>query len=201
MPLFPHYLLTSCYILPLYRVINSPINIDLGNVMTSFLTFLSFAHIFWILKTMVKKTKFIVTLSSSTCWNLLYAILYSICLKIASGSMHRLSLCLTPSCETSLFRACRLYWLSWWLTSIIQLPCFKTTATRRTDFASLWFISGTFDDVSARCFVVLTSYTVHVLSHRTNLIVFFRIVMKTFHMERVGSITRTLFFMEVVVPD
>ena len=78
MPLFPHYLLTSCYILPLYRVINSPINIDLGNVMTSFLTFLSFAHIFWILKTMVKKTKFIVTLSSSTCWNLLYAILYSI---------------------------------------------------------------------------------------------------------------------------
>ena len=39
------------------------------------------------------------------------------------------------------------------------------------------------------------------LSHRTNVIILLGIVMETFGMERVGSITRTLFFMEVIVLD
>ncbi len=75
---------------PLYRVINSPINIDLASVMSSFPAFLSFAHIFLILKAMAKKAKSIFTLSSPTCRNLLYAMLYFICPKTASGSIHRL---------------------------------------------------------------------------------------------------------------
>ena len=108
---------------PLYRVINSPINIDLASVMSSFPVFLSFAHIFLILKAMAKKAKSIVTLSSPTCRNLLYAMLYFICPKTASGSIHRLPLCLTPSSETNLSRACRLYWFNRWLTSIIRFPC------------------------------------------------------------------------------
>ena len=108
---------------PLYRVINSPINIDLASVMSSFPAFLSFAHIFLILKAMTKKAKSIFTLSSPTCRNLLYAMLYFICPKTASGSIHRLPLCLTPSSETNLFRACRLYWFNRWLTSIIRFPC------------------------------------------------------------------------------
>ena len=53
--------------------------------------------------------------------------------------------------------------------------------------------------VSARCLVTFGSYTVHVLSHRTNVIILLGIVMETFGMEWVGSITRTLFFMEVIV--
>ena len=90
--------------------------------MSSFPVFLSFAHIFLILKAMAKKAKSIVTLSSPTCRNLLYAMLYFICPKTASGSIHRLSLCLTPSSETSLSRACLLYWFNRWLTSIIRFP-------------------------------------------------------------------------------
>ena len=39
------------------------------------------------------------------------------------------------------------------------------------------------------------------LSHRTNVIILLGIVMETFGMERVGSITGTLLFMEVVVLD
>lgn len=41
------------------------------------------------------------------------------------------------------------------------------------------------------------------LSHRTNVIILLGIVMETFGMERVGSITGTLFFifMEVIVLD
>ena len=65
--------------------------------MNSFPAFLSFAHIFLILKVMAKKAKSIVTLSSPTCRNLLYAMLYFICPKTASGSIHRLSLCLKDS--------------------------------------------------------------------------------------------------------
>ena len=80
-------------------------------------------------------------------------------------------------------------------------PSFKTTATQRATFASFCFIPGTFGDVSTRCLVTFGSYTVHVLSHRTNVIILPLIVMETFGMERVGSITGTLFFMEVVVLD
>ena len=134
--------------------------------MSSFPAFLSFAHIFLILKAMVKKATSIVTLSSPTCRNLLYAMLYFICPKTASGSIHRLSLCLTPSSETSLSRACRLYWFNRWLTSIIRFP----RALKQ-------------------------------LSHRTNVIILLGIVMETFRMERVGSITGTLLFMEVIVLD
>ena len=90
--------------------------------MSSFPVFLSFAHIFLILKAMAKKAKSIFTLSSPTCRNLLYAMLYFICPKTASGSIHRLPLCLTPSSETNLSRACRLYWFNRWLTSIIRFP-------------------------------------------------------------------------------
>ena len=90
--------------------------------MSSFPVFLSFAHIFLILKAMAKKAKSIVTLSSPTCRNLLYAMLYFICPNTASGSIHRLPLCLTPSSETNLSRACRLYWFNRWLTSIIRFP-------------------------------------------------------------------------------
>ena len=107
----------------MYRVINSPINIDLASVMNSFPAFLSFAHIFLILKAMAKKAKSIFTLSSPTCRNLLYAMLYFICPKTASGSIHRLPLCLIPSSESNLSRACRLYWFNRWLTSIIRFPC------------------------------------------------------------------------------
>ena len=72
---------------------------------------------------------------------------------------------------------------------------------QRTTFASLCFVPGTFGDVSARCFVMSGSYAVHVLPHRTNVIILPRIVMETFRMERVESITGTLLFMEVVVLD
>ena len=96
-------------IFQLYRVINSPINIYLATVMSPFPSFISLAHIFLILKAIAKKAKSIVTLSSPTCRNLLYAMLYFICPKTASGSIHRLPLCLTPSFETNLSRACRLY--------------------------------------------------------------------------------------------
>ena len=63
------------------------------------------------------------------------------------------------------------------------------------------FIPGTFGDVSASCFVTSGSYTVHVLPHRTNVIILLRIVMETLRMEWIGGITGTLFFMEVVVLD
>ena len=46
-----------------------------------------------------------------------------------------------------------------------------------------------------------SSYTVHVLPHRTNVIILPRIVMETLRMEWIGGITGTLFFMEVVVLD
>lgn len=72
---------------------------------------------------------------------------------------------------------------------------------QRTAFASLCFIPGTFGDVSARCFVTSGSYTVHMLPHWTNVRILPRIVMETFRMERVGSITGTLLFMEVIVLD
>lgn len=36
--------------------------------------------------------------------------------------MHRLPLCLIPSSESNLSRACRLYWFNRWLTSIIRFP-------------------------------------------------------------------------------
>ena len=90
--------------------------------MNSFPAFLSLAHIFLILKAMAKKAKSIVTLSSPTCRNLLYAMLYFICPKTASGSIHRLPLCLIPSSESNLSRACRLYWFNRWLTSIDKVP-------------------------------------------------------------------------------
>ena len=114
--------------------------------------------------------------------------LYFICPNTASGSIHLLPLCLIPSSESNLSRACRLYWFNRWLTSIIRFPpSFKTTATQRATFASFCFIPGTFGDVSARCLVTFGSYTVHVLSHRTNVIILLGIVMETFGMERVGS--------------
>ena len=72
---------------------------------------------------------------------------------------------------------------------------------QRTDFASLCFIPGTFGGVSAHCFVTSGSYAVHMLPHRTNVIILPRIVMETFRMERVEGITGTLLFMEVVVLD
>ena len=90
--------------------------------MKSFPAYLSFAHIFLILNAMAKKAKSIVTLSSPTCRNLLYAMLYFICSKTAFGSIHRLPLCLIPFSETNLSRACRLYCLNRWLTSIIRFP-------------------------------------------------------------------------------
>lgn len=96
-------------IFQLYRVINSPINIYLPTVMSPFLSFISLAHIFLILKAIAKKAKSIVTLSSPTCRNLLYAMLYFICPNTASGSIHLLPLCLIPSSESNLSRACRLY--------------------------------------------------------------------------------------------
>lgn len=106
----------------MYRVINRAINMDLSIVIDCFPAFRSFAHIFLILKAMAKKAKSIVTLSSPTCQNLLYVMLYFICPKTASGSMHRLLLCLTPSSESNLSRACHLYWFNRWLTSIIRFP-------------------------------------------------------------------------------
>ena len=96
-------------IFQLYRVINSPINIYLPTVMSPFLSFISLAHIFLILKAIAKKAKSIVTLSSPTCRNLLYVMLYFICPNTASGSIHLLPLCLIPSSESNLSRACRLY--------------------------------------------------------------------------------------------
>ena len=42
------------------------------------------------------------------------------------------------------------------------------------------------------CFVMSGAYAVHVLPHRTNVIILPLIVMETFRMERVGSITGTL---------
>lgn len=54
---------------------------------------------------------------------------------------------------------------------------------------------------NTRSFITFGFYTVHVLSHRANVIILFRIVMETFRMERVGSITGTLSFMKVVVLD
>ena len=98
-------------------------NIYLASVISLSPAFRIFAHIFLILNAMAKKAKSIVTLSSPTCRNLLYAILYFICPKTASGSMHRLPLCLTPSSESNLSRTCRLYWFNRWLTSIIRFPC------------------------------------------------------------------------------
>ena len=204
---FGYAALSSCIwqqvaIFQLYRVINSSINIYLATVMSPFPSFISLAHIFLILKAIAKKAKSIVTLSSPICRNLLYAMLYFICPNTASGSIHLLPLCLIPSSESNLSRACRLYWFNRWLTSIIRFPpSFKTTATQRATFASFCFIPGTFGDVSARSLVTFGSYTVHVLSHRTNVIILLGIVMETFGMERVGSITGTLFFMEVIVLD
>ena len=89
-------------IFQLYRVINSPINIYLATVMSPFPSFISLAHIFLILKAIAKKAKSIVTLSSPTCRNLLYAMLYFICPNTASGSIHLLPLCLIPSSESNL---------------------------------------------------------------------------------------------------
>ena len=63
----------------------------------------------------------------------------------------------------------------------------------------LQFCTHLFD--IARCLVTSGSYMVHVLLHRTNVIILFRIVMDTLRMERVRSITGTLFFMEVIVLD
>ena len=96
-------------IFQLYRVINSPINIYLTTVMSPFPAFSSLAHIFLILKAIAKKAKSIVTLSSPTCRKRRYAMLYFICPNTASGSIHLLPLCLTPSSESNLSRACRLY--------------------------------------------------------------------------------------------
>ena len=72
--------------------------------MSPFLSFISLAHIFLILKAIAKKAKSIVTLSSPTCRNLLYAMLYFICPNTASGSIHLLPLCLIPSSESNLSR-------------------------------------------------------------------------------------------------
>ena len=88
-------------IFQLYRVINSPINIYLATVMSPFPSFISLAHIFLILKAIAKKAKSIVTLSSPTCRNLLYAMLHFICPNTASGSIHLLPLCLIPSSAVS----------------------------------------------------------------------------------------------------
>ena len=96
---------------------------------------------FLILKAIAKKAKSIVTLSSPTCRNLLYAMLCFICPKTASGSIHRLPLCLMPSSESDLSRACRLYWFNRWLTSIIRFPrALKQLPRKRTPFTSLCFI-------------------------------------------------------------
>lgn len=73
---------------------------------------MSFLHIFLMLKAMAKKAKSIVTLSFPKWRKRRYAILYFVCPKTASGSMHRRPLCLTPSWEVSLSLAFRLYSLS-----------------------------------------------------------------------------------------
>ena len=79
---------------------------------------------------MAKKAKSIVTLSSPTCRNLLYAMLCFICPKTASGSIHRLLLCLMPSSESNLSRACRLYWFNRGGDFYNTVPPgFKATAT------------------------------------------------------------------------
>ena len=67
------------------------------------------AHNFFMLKAMARKAKSMVTLSIPKCLNLLYYILYFICPKTASGSMHLLPRCLIPSSEVSFSLACRLY--------------------------------------------------------------------------------------------
>ena len=71
--------------------------------------FSKLAHNFFMLKAMARKAKSMVTLSLPKCLNLLYCMLYFICPKTASGSMHLLPRCLIPSSEVSFSRACRLY--------------------------------------------------------------------------------------------
>lgn len=77
-----------------------------------FCAFASFEHIFFRLKAMAKKVKSMVILSFPICLKRRYTMLYFIWPKTASGSIHRLPLCLIPSCEVSLSRACCLYWFS-----------------------------------------------------------------------------------------
>ena len=83
---------------------------------------LSFLHIFLMLKAMVKKAKSIVTLSFPKWRKRRYAILYFICPKTASGSMHCRPLCLIPSRQVRLPLAFRLYsfslcWPLWCVSS------------------------------------------------------------------------------------
>ena len=84
--------------------------------------FFKSAHNFFMLKAMAKKAKSIVTLSLVKCLNLLYCMLYFICPKTPSGSMHLFPLCWIPSSDVSLSLACRLYSFSLWLTSMIRFP-------------------------------------------------------------------------------
>ena len=84
--------------------------------------FFKSAHNFFMLKAVAKKAKSIVTLSWVKCLNLLYCMLYFICPKTASGSMHLLPRCWIPSSDVNLSLACRLYSFSLWLTSMIRFP-------------------------------------------------------------------------------
>ena len=73
---------------------------------------LVFLHIFPMLKARAKKAKSILTLSFPKCLNLLLALLYFVCPKTASGSMHLRPRRLMPSSEVSSSRAFCLLLLS-----------------------------------------------------------------------------------------
>lgn len=83
--------------------------------------------------------------------------LYFICSKTVFGSIHRLPLCLTPSSESNLSRACRLYWFNRWLTSMIQFlralkqfPC----KGQPSHFCTLyWELSITYPLVVLSCLI------------------------------------------------
>src|SRR5574344_37915 len=80
-------------------------------------------------------------------------------------------------------------------------PCFKATAAQGAPFTSLSFITGTLSNISAGGFIPFGSYTIHVLSHGTNVIILLNVVIQAFRMKWVGNITGTLLFMKEVVFD
>ena len=79
-------------------------------------------HIFFRLKAIANKAKAIVTLSIPKWRKRLYCIFCFICPNTASGSTHRLPLCLTPSSDISRSVTFRLYCLSRWFISIYYCP-------------------------------------------------------------------------------
>ena len=90
---------------------------------------------------------------------------------------------------------------------VIHLDCalvtfgFITETSQRTATAVLCTVTDALTAVAACGLWVGCSYAGHVLSHRTDIVVLFGIVVEGVVVEGIGFVARTLFEMEAVVLD